>query len=118
MQEWLYNTKEMLNYGKGFIEMPMLSYVFFVAFALIILATYMAVRRGWGNIRIVAALCMLGSVVTMTLSQVSRVGAGGNPLAAGLIGGLIGALGAGAVLSLAWYFHNQEMRADYRRSAE
>jgi hypothetical protein len=90
--------------------MPVISYVFFAAFALIIMATYIAVRRGLGNIRVVAAVCMIGSVITMMLSQVARVGIGGNPVAAGLIGAVLGALGGAAVLALAWYFHSQELR--------
>jgi multisubunit Na+/H+ antiporter MnhC subunit len=88
--------------------MSMLTYVFFGAFALVIVGTYIAVRRGWGNLRMVAAVCMAGSVITMMLAQISRVTTGGNPLAAGIIGALVGALGGAAVLALAWYFHSQE----------
>lgn len=90
--------------------MPVLSMVFFAAFALVVVGTYIAVRRGLGNIRAIAAVCMVGSIVTMMLSQITRVTNGGNPFAAGIIGAGVGAIGGASILALAWYFHVQELR--------
>jgi multisubunit Na+/H+ antiporter MnhC subunit len=95
---------------EGVYPMPVLSMVFFAAFALIVVGTYVAVRRGMGNIRVIAAMCMVGSIITMMLSQITRVTNGGNAFAAGLIGAGVGAIGGASVLALAWYFHMQELR--------
>ncbi len=84
--------------------MPALTWLFFGLFLLVMVGTYLALRRGIGSPRTVAALGLFAGVVTMALAQVARVGEGGNLLVVGAIGGLLGALGTIAVLALAWYF--------------
>src|SRR5690606_6513082 len=90
--------------------------LFFAAFAAVLVVTYLAVRRQWGDLRVIAALGMFGSVVTMTLALVTRAGAEagegasqvfGQMLLYGIVLGIIG--GAGA-LALAWYFQTNEMK--------
>lgn len=101
--------------------MSLVPLLFFAAFAAVVVFTYIAVRRQWGNLRVIAALGMFGSVVTMTLALVTRAGAEagaganqvlGQMLLFGIILGIIG--GAGA-LSLAWYFQTNELKQASRR---
>ncbi|MCU0498456.1 MAG: hypothetical protein MUF87_13980 [Anaerolineae bacterium] len=86
-----------------------MQFIFFFAFALVIVTMYLAIRRGWGNLRVIAALGVCGSIVTMSLTMISqpnvRVDAG--VIAGVLIGGAFGA----ATLAIAWYFQTQELRA-------
>ncbi|HEX2620057.1 MAG TPA: hypothetical protein VHL11_07915 [Phototrophicaceae bacterium] len=84
--------------------MPVLSYVFFAIFAIVILGTYLALRRNLGNPRTVMIVCMVGSIISMGLTQVARVNADGSPILAGLIGGALGAIGAVGVIVMARYF--------------
>ncbi len=95
--------------------MGFLPLLFFAAFAAVLVVTYLAVRRQWGDLRVIAALGMFGSVVTMTLALVTRAaeaGEGaseviGQMLLYGIVLGIIG--GAGA-LAMAWYFQTNEMK--------
>jgi H+/gluconate symporter-like permease len=113
LQDRVYN-KARRPYQETRFIMRFIPLLFFAAFAAVLVFTYIAVRRQWGNLRVVAALGMFGSIVTMTLALVTRAGAEagaganqvlGQMLLFGIILGIIG--GAGA-LSLAWYFQTNE----------
>lgn len=96
--------------------MNALPLLFFAAFAAVLIFTYLAVRRQWGNLRVVAALGMFGSVVTMTLALITRagaeVGAGANQVLGQMLlfGIILGIIGGAGALSLAWYFQTNEMK--------
>lgn len=96
--------------------MNLLPLLFFVAFAVVLVGTYLAVRRQWGDLRVVAALGMFGSVVTMTLALITRAGAeagvGANQVLGEMLlyGVLLGMLGGAGSLALAWYFQTNEAK--------
>lgn len=79
-----------------------LGLIFFFAFAVILLMTYIALRRGWAAPGRIALFGMVGSVLTMTLSMLSQPGV--MPLQAVFFGVLAGVLFCGAALAVAWYF--------------
>jgi hypothetical protein len=85
-----------------------LALLFFFAFAVIILMTYLALRRGWAAPGKVAAVGMIGSIITMSLSMVSQPNV--PPVQAIFFGVVVGAGFAGAALAVAWYFQRNELR--------
>lgn len=84
-----------------------LGLIFFFAFAVIIVMMYIAMRRGWAAPGRIALFGTLGSIITMTLSQLST---GVMPIQGIFFGVLSGAAFAGAALAVAWYFHRSESR--------
>lgn len=86
-----------------------LALIFFFAFAVVLLITYVAVRRGWATPGKVAAGGMIGSILTMSLSLLSQPHV--SPFQGIFFGILVGAGFAGAVLAVAWYFQRNELRA-------
>jgi hypothetical protein len=96
--------------------MSFIPMLFFAAFAAVLIFTYLAVRRQWGNLRTVAALGMFGSIVTMTLALVTRAGAeagaGANQVLGQMLlfGVVLGFVGGAGSLALAWYFQTNETK--------
>lgn len=87
--------------------------IFFVLMALLLLVTYMAIRREWFAPGKVAAVAVVGSIVLMTLIS---LGQGNSALQAIIVGIIVGGLFSGATVGIAWHFQNQELRrhgADY-----
>jgi hypothetical protein len=91
---------------------PFISLVFFGLFALVIIVTFIAVRRQWGNLRVIAAACLVLSILTMSLALITRAGDLAGQVAAQMIffGTLLGGVGGLAALVIAWYFRTQELR--------
>jgi hypothetical protein len=85
-----------------------MQWIFFLLFAGVILVTYLAVRRQWTSPALVAAVSVIGSMITMTLFIVSD---SGSLLRGIVIGPLVGIVFTGATLAIAWYFHSNELRA-------
>lgn len=86
--------------------------IFFFIFAVVLVGTYMAVRRGWGAPRMVAGGGVLGSIFSVTLISLAQQ----NSLAQAMIVGLVvGGLFSVATLLMAWYFQNSELRDRYGR---
>ena len=83
------------------------SFIFFAIFAVILIVTYLAIRREWAPIGIVSGLSTVGSVISMLLVSLSQ----GNAM----FQAIIVSLGMGIVFSLstvaiAVFFHTSEMR--------
>ena len=84
--------------------------ILFALFSIVLVGSYVTIRREAAPPGMTAGACVIGSIITMTLFMFS-LGAG---LFHGLIVGiLIGGLFAGAVLSIAWYFYSNERRAGH-----
>ena len=85
-----------------------IAWLFFLLFAVVIIATYLSIRREWVAPNITAGVSVVASVITMILMSLAQ----GNPLyQAVIVGILVGALFSGATLAIAWYFHGNELRA-------
>jgi hypothetical protein len=82
-----------------------MGFIFFVLFALTLLAMYIGVRRQVAPIGLIAALGMVASIVMMTLYLLTLVDAEAQAILFGIVGG---ALFAGLTLGAAWYFHTHD----------
>ena len=89
--------------------------IFYVIFAVILVITYMAIRREWAAPGLVAGAGMIGSIVAMMLVSLAQ---GNSIIQAIIVGLLVGGIFAGATLAVAWYFHSNELRARYSREGE
>ena len=69
------------------------SFIFYAIFAVILVVTYLAIRREWATTGIVAGLSVVGSVIAMLLVSLSQ----GNTM----FQAIIVSLGIGTVFSLA-----------------
>lgn len=83
------------------------SIIFFAIFAIILVVSYLAIRREWFPTGAVAAISVLGSVIAMLLVSLSQ----GNTM----FQAIVVALGMGSVFSLAtiaiaMFFHTNELR--------
>lgn len=79
--------------------------IFFILFGATLLGMYVAIRRELAPTGMVAALGMIGSVITMTLYLLAQVD---EPIQGILFGVLIGVIFAVATLGVAYYFHSHE----------
>lgn len=80
----------------------------FLLFAGVLTAMYLGIRRQWASPGIIAGGGALGSIITMVMFMLSR----DTSVAHGIIlGTIIGAMFAVATLSIAWYFHSNELRS-------
>ena len=82
----------------------------FVVFALIQVATYLAVRRQWLKPAMSATIGVIASIIVMTMISLAQEN---GPFQAIVVGVIVGALFSSAILAIAWYFHSNEMRAQY-----
>lgn len=88
------------------------SIVFFLIFAVILVVTYLAIRRQWAGPVAVSLGSVIASILAMTLMALAQ----GNSIIQALIVGMaIGFVFSGATLAIAWYFHSNELRARYIR---
>lgn len=86
------------------MQSPM-SLVFFIVFALILVGMYVGIRRRLAGPGIVAAVGVLGSIISIMLMSLAQ---GNNVLQAVVVGILIGAIFSVIVLVMAWYFQTNE----------
>lgn len=82
--------------------------VFFVLLALILLLSYLSVRREWFPPTATAVVSVIASVIAMMLVSLAQ---GNSLLQAVIVGIVVGAMFSGATLGIAWYFHSAELRA-------
>lgn len=83
------------------------AWIFFVLMALTLLFTYLGIRREWMSPSVIAVISVIVTIVLMILTS---LGQGNSIIQAVVVGILIGGMFSGAVLGVAWYFHNNEMR--------
>ncbi len=85
-----------------------MQFIVFLIFAAVLTGMYLGIRRQWAAPGLIAGIGALGSIVTMILFMLSRDTSVAYALLAGTV---IGSLFAVATLSVAWYFHSNEVRA-------
>lgn len=88
------------------------AWLLFLLFGLILLITYVAVRRRWASPVLVGTFGIVGSVVVMTLTGLAQNNTIYQALFTGL---LVGGLFSIGILAMAWYFASNEQR---QRQAE
>ena len=95
---------------------PFISLFFFGLFALVIIVTFLAVRRQWGNMRVISAASVFLSILTMSLALITRAGDRAGQVAGQMLvfGILLGGAGGIAALVIAWYFRTQELRSNVK----
>ena len=88
--------------------------LFFAIFAIILVGMYLAVRREWLPISIVAGGGVFGSIVSMMMMSFAQ---GNSVVQAILVSVILGSVFSIGTLAIAVYFHNNEMR-DQQPSVE
>lgn len=88
--------------------MTPLALLFFTAFALCFVGTYLAIRRGIPRPGLVSAASVILNVILMTLFAASQQDV--IWLHALLVGVLLGGGLSLAALAMAWYFHGNDLR--------
>jgi hypothetical protein len=95
--------------------MEPMALVFFVLFTVVLVGMYLLIRRRIAPIGAVAAVGMIGSILTMTLFSLGQ----GNLLAHALLVGFIVGGGMSVItLALSWYFLSTEVRAKHTPKTE
>ena len=84
--------------------------IFFVLLALVLVLTYLSIRREWLGPGQTAGLSVVASIVMMILTA---LGQGNSALQAIVVGIVVGGLFSGATVGIAWYFHSQELQQRY-----
>lgn len=87
-----------------------LAWIFFVLLALVLLATYLGIRREWFAPGLIAGASVVVSIVLMILTA---FGQGNSAIQAIVVGIIVGGLFSGATIAIAWYFHSQELQQRY-----
>lgn len=83
------------------------SIIFFAVFAIILVVSYLAIRREWLSTGIVAGLSLLGSIVMMLLVSLSQ----GNTMFQALVVSIgLGSIFSLATVAIALFFHTNELR--------
>jgi hypothetical protein len=88
--------------------MTPLALLFFAAFALCLVGTYLAIRRGIPRPGLVSAASVIINIILMTLFGASQQDV--VWLHALLVGTLLGGGLSVAALAMAWYFHGNDVR--------
>lgn len=83
-----------------------MGFTFFILFALIILGSYITLRRGLAPVRPTAAVSVTGSAISMALYLLTTRD---TTAAYSIIFGMLsGSFFAGIALTLAWFFKSQD----------
>lgn len=88
--------------------------VFFFLFAALLMGVYIAMRRQLAAVKVLAAVGVMGGIITMTLFSLNQ---GVIWIHALLVGVVLGGGLSLAVIMMANYFSNQEARSGSKRSA-
>jgi hypothetical protein len=86
------------------------AWIFFIIFAAIQVAAYLAIRREWARPATVAITSVIASIIAMTLVSAGQNNSLFQVIVVGII---IGSVISSATLAIAWYFHSNELRARY-----
>ena len=81
--------------------------IFFVLLAVVLVASYLSIRREWLRPGVTAGAAVLASIVLMVLIS---LGQGNSAIQAIVVGIVVGGLFSGVTVGIAWYFHSQELR--------
>jgi cyanate permease len=88
--------------------------IYFFLFAALLMGVYIAMRRRLAPVKVLAAVGVFGGIVTMTLFALNQNVIWIHAL---LVGILLGGGMSMAVIFMANYFSNQELRSGSKRSA-
>ena len=83
--------------------------VFFILFAVVLMGTYISLRRELAPPRLIAMVSILGSSISLTLFSLTARDT--SFVYAVVLGIIAGCLFSGLTLALAWYFHKQEIQS-------
>jgi len=83
------------------------AFMFYAIFVVILVVTYLAIRREWLSTGIVAGLSVVGSVISMLLVSLSQGNAMFQAIVVSLGMGIVFSL---ATVAMALFFHTNEMR--------
>jgi hypothetical protein len=92
-----------------------ISWLSFALFALDLTGLYLAIRREWFSPGRSATVGVLLAIVFMFFVS---LGQGNSIIQAVVVGVLVGGIFGGAILAIAWYFHNNELRTLYSGEME
>ncbi len=83
------------------------SFIFYAIFVVILVVTYLAIRREWVATGLIAGMSVVGSVISMLLVSLSQ----GNAMFQAIVVSLgIGIVFSLATVAMALFFHTNEMR--------
>jgi hypothetical protein len=89
--------------------------LFFFLFTIVLVITYLAIRRQWFGPVMVSVGSVIASIIAMTLFSLAQ---GNGVFQAIVVGIVVGFVFSGATLAIAWYFHSGELRARYMSQYE
>ena len=87
----------------------------FFLLALLLVGTYLAIRREWFSPGLIAGVSIVGSIILMVLTS---LGQGNSAIQAIVVGIVVGGIFSGVTVGTAWYFHSQEMQQHYVEGGE
>ena len=88
-----------------------MGFMFFILFAVVILTSYITVRRRLAPPRVTAVVSMLGCIITMTLYLLTERQATKATYNV-ILGVVAGATFSALALGMAWFFQSLETRPD------
>lgn len=86
------------------------AWIFFIIFAAIQVAAYLAIRREWARPAAVAITSVIASIIAMTFVSAGQNNGLFQVIVVGIV---VGSVVSSATLAIAWYFHSNELRARY-----
>jgi threonine dehydratase len=92
-----------------------LAWLFFLIFAAVLVGMYIGIRRELAGPGLIAGVGVAASMILMVLVSLAQEN---SLIQAVVVGILVGGLFSGATLGVAWYFHNNEVRARYAANAD
>jgi hypothetical protein len=81
------------------------AWIFFIITAVILLTTYLAIRRSWASPGLTAAVSVVATIICMILTALAQ---GNSSIQAVVVGILVGSIFSGATVGMAWYFQSHE----------
>lgn len=84
------------------------AWVFFLILAVVLVVTYLSIRREWVAPNITAGASVVLSIIAAILMSLAQAN---PPFQAVVVGILVGGLFSGATLAVAWYFHSNDLRS-------
>ena len=92
-----------------------MAWIFFILLALVLLGTYLSIRREWLSPLVTALVSVVASIILMVLVSLAQ---DNSLIQAVVVGITVGGIFSGATLGIAWYFHNNELQQRYSGEGE
>ncbi len=87
-----------------------MAWIFFMLLALVLVGTYLSIRREWFSPLVTALVSVVASIVLMLLVSLAQ---DNSLIQAVVVGITVGGIFSGATLGIAWYFHSNELQQRY-----